>query len=143
MPVFPSLEWGTALSASLNSNPEFKEAAGSWDGTILLSCLAEEGKLGEDLHFLVDPSHGNVKEIKQVSSPEEANATYTLAAKYTVWKEILQGKYDAPDAIKKGRIKLKGNLFKLMMNVKAPKIMINAMRDMPTQFVDEINASQN
>lgn len=141
MLVFPSLEWGEALRDSLNANEEYQEAGANWEGALTLVCLREEGKLDRDLHFYMDLYRGKVREVRQLSSPEEMKSTYTLIAKYSVWKEILQGKYDGIDAIKRGKIKFKGNLVSLMWHARAPKIMLRVMREMKTQFIDEVKVS--
>ena len=60
-----------------------------------------------------------------------------MTAKYSIWKDILNGKYDGTQAIMKGKMKLKGNMQELMKNVAASQVMMNEMKKVETTFLDE------
>jgi putative sterol carrier protein len=132
--VFPSLEWTQELANRLNALPEYRESGAGWKGTLALVALAEPGKLKEDEAYCLDPTGGVIKDVRKLPDAKNTNAEYTLIAKYSVWKDVIQGKYDILAGILRGKIRLKGSVFKLMLQMKTPEYVLREMRAMPTQF---------
>lgn len=132
--VFPSLEWTQELANRLNAIPEYRDSASTWQGTLALVALADPGKLAADEGYILDPTGGVIKDVKKIPDPKELVAEYTLLAKYSVWKDVIQGKYDILGGILRGKIRLKGSVFKLMLQLKTPEFVLREMRAMPTEF---------
>ena len=132
--VFPSLEWTQELANRLNALPEYRDSGAGWSGTLALVALAEPGKLSEDAAFSLDPTGGVIKDVKQLPDPKRVTAEYTLLAKYSAWKDIIQGKYDILGGILRGKVRLKGSVFKLMLQMKTPEYVLREMRALPTKF---------
>ncbi len=131
---FPSLEWTQELADRLNALPDYRESGANWSGVLALVTLAEPGKLAEDVAFSLDPTGGVIKDVKKLADARAAGAEYTLVAKYSVWKEIIQGKYDILSGILRGKVRLRGSVFKLMLQMKTPEYVLREMRAMPTDF---------
>jgi len=132
--VFPSLEWTQELARRLNALPEYRESGAGWSGTLALIALADPGKLPEDRGFMLDPTGGVIKDVHEIADPKNVQAEYTLLAKYSAWKDVIQGKYDILGGILRGKVRLKGSVFKLMLQMKTPEYVLREMRGMPTKF---------
>lgn len=132
--VFPSLEWTQELANRLNALPEYRESAVGWEGKLALVTLSDPGKLAADEGYILDPTGGTIKDVAKLSDPKKLVAEYTLLAKYSVWKDVIQGKYDILGGILRGKIRLKGSVFKLMLQLKTPEFVLREMRAMPTKF---------
>lgn len=131
--VFPSLEWTQELANRLNALPEYGDSASGWKGTLALVALAEPGRLAEDAGFVMDPTGGVIKDVKAFDA-KNGRADYLLRAKFSVWKDVIEGKYDILAGILRGKIRLKGSVFKLMLQMKTPEFVLREMRAMPTKF---------
>lgn len=137
---YPSLEWVRALADRLNAIPEYRDSSENWKGTLALVALAEPGKLEQEMAFSMDPTGGTINNVITLSDFRNNGAEYTLSAPYSVWKNVIIGKHDILFGLMTGKIKLKGNVFKLMLQLKTPEIMLREMRAMPTRFIDDKGA---
>lgn len=140
MPVYPSEGWVKALQETLNKSKEYEKAAKRWKGALITEILEEPGKLEKPVYLYVNPVEGKIIEAMELKSREEKDAPYVMSAKYSVWKDIIQGKYDGTAAIMKGKMKLKGNMQEMMKNVAASQIMMKEMKKIETVFIDEQKA---
>lgn len=137
MPVYPSEEWVKAVQDALNASRQYEKVAKKWKGALIVEILPEEGILEEPAYLYINPAAGKVQEACQLKSLDEKDAPYVMTAKYSIWKDILNGKYDGTQAIMKGKMKLKGNMQEMMKNVAASQVMMNEMKKVETIFLDE------
>ena len=137
MPVYPSEEWVKAVQDALNASKQYEKVAKKWKGALIVEILPEEGILDKPAYLYINPVAGKVEEACQLKSLDEKDAPYVMTAKYSIWKDILNGKYDGTQAIMKGKMKLKGNMQELMKNVAASQVMMNEMKKVETTFLDE------
>jgi putative sterol carrier protein len=140
--TFPTVEWVQELADRLNDIPAYRDSSAGWKGTLVLVALAEPGQLQEDVAIGLDPSGGTITEVHRVPDHKTSGASYTLLAKYSVWKNVIKGKHDILFGLMTGKIKLRGSVFKLMLQLKTPAIMLKEMRAMDTAFYDENQAQQ-
>lgn len=134
--TFPSLEWAEELARRLNTLPEYQDSAVNWKGTLVMAVLAEPGKLDRDYNIAMDPTGGTIKNVHLCDEAGRKSADFTLLAKFSVWKDVVQGKHDILSGVIRGKIRLRGQLFKLMLQLKTPEITMREMRNMPTRFAD-------
>lgn len=133
---FPSLPWAEELARRLNSLPEYKDSGANWKGTLVMAVLAEPGKLASDCNIALDPTGGVIKNVHLVDEVGRKAADFTLLAKFSVWKDVVQGKHDILAGVIRGKIKLRGQLFRLMLQLKTPEIIMREMQNMPSRFPD-------
>jgi putative sterol carrier protein len=137
MHVFPGLDWAQELAKRLNALPEYRDSSEGWKGTLLMTVLSEPGKLPSDVAIGLDPTGGTIRNVHLVESPTASSADFVLSAKYSVWKDILLGKHDILGGVMTGKIRVRGNVFRLMLQLKTPDIIIREMRGLPRRFADE------
>jgi putative sterol carrier protein len=135
--VFPSVEWVEELAKRLNADTKYRDSSENWKGKLVLVALAQPGMLPNDVAIGLDPTGGTIKDVVVVPDYKTSGAAYTLIAKYSVWKDVLKSKHDILAGVMTGKIKLRGNVFTLMLQLKTPEIMMRVMREMPTRFPDE------
>lgn len=136
--LYPSIEWVEQLAERLNDMPEYRDSSELWQGSIVLAAQAQPGLLEEDFAVSLDPTGGKITDIHRVADHEDCDAAFVLFGPYSVWKDIINGEHDIMHGVMNGLIKLRGNVFQLMLQLKTPKIMLEQMRTMPTRFVDEV-----
>jgi len=67
----------------------------------------------------------------------ERETDFTIAGKYEVWINVLLGKLGATKALMMRRLKVKGNLLKLMKYTKPTLRWLELLRTIPTEFHGE------
>lgn len=135
--LYPSVEWCKELADRLNEVPAYRDSSEGWTGRLVINTLAEEGRLQKGVAVSLDPTGGTIKDIHLLEDVDASDAEYVLSARFSVWKDVIQGKHDILYGLMTGKIKLRGQVFKLMLQLKTPKIMLEQMRAMPTLFMDE------
>lgn len=138
MPVFPSEEWVKALEEISNQDPEYKKAGADWEGDMVVIIEAEPGLLEEDFVYYSKPHHGEILESGQIKSPDEKpDAEYVLSGPYSVFKAVIKGEADAMEMMMKGKVRLKGDMSKILRYAKFQQLGMQALSKVETRFIDE------
>lgn len=137
MPVFPSAEWAKALGEDIAKDEELVELLKDFETDFVFAYEADD-KLKEPVYLYVKSSGGGLAEVAELKSVDEREAEFVVTGPYSIWKGIIKGEVDSMQAVMKGQLKLKGNMSKLLKNIKAQNALMNAMGKLETQFVDEV-----
>ncbi|HEX7097750.1 MAG TPA: SCP2 sterol-binding domain-containing protein [Acidimicrobiia bacterium] len=124
---FLSEEWAQAVTDALNNHAGFKTAMGSADLTIQFNTT--EAPSG-DIAYYLTTSGGEAKlELGQAS-----DADVTINQNYETASAISKGELNVQTAFMTGKIKVSGNLAKLMMHQKAITEWGAAIRDLDVEY---------
>jgi putative sterol carrier protein len=136
---YPSDEWIKELSRILNEDPEFKDVAGDFSGKFIFQIEAEAGKLDQTAFLSVRVNDGTTSEAKALSSLDECpDADYVVSGKYSVWKNVVQGKQEPLRAIMTRKLRLvKGKQLKLLKEVKLALKIMNSSAGMDVDYPDD------
>lgn len=137
MPLFPSEEWFREMEKILDSDEEYKKAGADWVGDMVLVIEKEPGKLEEDFIWYSNAKGGQILESKRLKSIEEKNPEFVITGSYSTWKSIVKREMDAMQAMLKGKVKVKGNLQKLLRYTKYQQLGMRALQQVQTTFIDE------
>lgn len=138
MPVFPSEEWVKALEEITVSDEEYKVAGADWEGDVVMIIEPEPGKLEEPFYYYSKPHHGELLEAKQIKNLDEKTAEYVISGPYSVWKSIVKREADAMQMMMKGKIRVKGDMQKLLKYAKFQQLGMKALQKVETTFIDEM-----
>ncbi|MBD3350306.1 MAG: hypothetical protein GF364_02360 [Candidatus Lokiarchaeota archaeon] len=121
-------EWADAFKDCLNNNPNYKKSAETWEGALILIFKAEDVRLKEDVRLWMDLYHGECRAARFLEPGEEIEHEFEISAKETFWHDLINDKEDPSRAMMSGKIKLKGNMTKLMRYPKAAAYIIKYMK---------------
>jgi putative sterol carrier protein len=142
MPVFPSEEWLQEYVERINQSADYKEAAATWEGDVCYVFEAEPDKgVPEELWAHLDLWHGECRGGALVSAEEGEKSRFIIRAPYSRWKEVIRKELDPVKGMMQGKLKLKGDLPTIVRYVKAANELVNLAQTVPTEFVDEQQAS--
>jgi putative sterol carrier protein len=133
MSIFATQAWLDDSAGLLNNSPEYAEGAKDYEGSYLYIVEADE-VLSTPIYYFVDLYHGKCKTAKIVSSPTEVKAEFEMSAAYSTWKKILQGELDGNKALMTRKLKVKGNMAKLMKSTKPAEAYFKALSTLKTEF---------
>jgi hypothetical protein len=136
--TFATRPWLDALVAALNRHPDLARAL--------------EG-LGADAGAVVEPDTGFPREVAAYGRSAggriearlladaddllELEPAYVLRAPYRAWKELLRGTLDPVKAAMSGRVKVEGDLERLVRQASFRYVVDAALREVVTEFPDE------
>jgi putative sterol carrier protein len=125
--VFPSSEWTEQFEQAINSSAAYANAAKKWEGDVMLVIKDGPG-------IYLDLWHGKCRQAEMVEDPSAKDAEFKLTADMDKWKDVLAGKLDPVKGLMTRKIKLDGNLVKIMQNVKAAQELVNSATTVDTTY---------
>lgn len=139
MPTFPTDEWFQALVTLINASEEYRDAAAGWEGDIAFQILAEPDRgFPETVWGYLDLWHGACRGGGVVSDTQAARAAYTLTAPYTRWKDVVLGDLDPIKGMMQGKLRVRGDLPRIVREVRAASELVRLTGEVDTLFVDEV-----
>ena len=124
---FLSSEWAEAVTTALNAHAGFKAAIGSADLGIQFNV---NGAPGGDVDYHLKTSGGSVR--MAIGNLEGADVT--VANSYETASAISQGELNTQTAFMAGKLKVTGNLAKLMMHQGAVNQWAEAVKEIPVDY---------
>ena len=130
---FPSAEWVAAFKDAVNASEAYKVSAAKWEGDFHF-VVEPKGSLKEPVKFYLDLWHGACREAHLVLETGEKEPEFIIQGTIDTYRQIFNKKLDPIRALVSGKLKLKGNLGKIMRSVKATLDLVNAASDVPTTY---------
>lgn len=131
---FPSDEWIRELSRTLNASETYERSAKDWEGDFVFIVQADT-TYPETTYLYLDLLHGKSPSAMQLSRPDEKSAAFVLAAPYSTWRRVIEGKLDPIQGMMTRQLKLQGDMMKVMRYPKAAKEIVSCTANVPTEFV--------
>ena len=132
---FPSDEWAKEYASQLNASEAYERSAKDWEGDFIFTVEADD-TLAETAYLFVGLYHGKCTDTALVASEDEREAQFIIRASAANWRKVIEGKLDPIPAMMTRKLKLKGDMMKVMRYPKAAKEMVNCVSRVPTDFDD-------
>jgi len=132
---FPSDEWAKEFASQLNASEAYERSAKNWEGDFIFTVEADD-TLAETAYLFVGLYHGKCTDTALVASEDEREAQFIIRASAANWRKVIEGKLDPIPAMMTRKLKLKGDMMKVMRYPKASKEMVNCVSRVPTDFDD-------
>ncbi len=131
-------EWMDAYKAAILADPEYKEVAKDWEGSVSLIVNADPSKgLPEPVYLFQDYWHGEVKDFIVCDKAKAEDATFVMTGDYSRWKQVALKELDATKGLLQGKLKMKGNLPYVVRNIKVVNKVVDILGRVDTQWPDE------
>ena len=126
---FATDAWIKRLGAECNKSEAYREAARNWEGDLYF-IVEPDGHLEEPVYMYIDLYHGRCRKAFVAEDHTKLNPEFSISGPISAWKELADKKVDPIKALLTRKLSLKGNMAKVMRNVKAA----NALMDCSTRF---------
>ncbi len=133
--LFPSAEWVAAFKDALNASEAYKKSAAKWEGDFYF--IVKGKGLEKPFVMYLDLWHGECRDAYVVEDMSEKTPEFVIEGDISVYKQIFSKKLDPIRALVSRKLKLKGNLGKIMRSVKATLDLVNAAASIPVVYPDE------
>jgi len=132
---FPSDAWIKELSHQLNESEAYEKSAKDWEGDFVF--IVEPDQAYDNTAYLfLGLYHGKSPDAAMVTSEDERETEFTLHAPFSVWRRVIEGELDPIQGMMTKKMKVQGNMMKIMRYPKAAKEIVSCCALVPTDFGD-------
>jgi len=131
---FGTEAWLSRFAEELNTSEGYAEAAKNWEGDLYFVIEAEGSTLSHNVYMYLDLWHGKCRQIAMPQTPDEFEPEFTFTGSVKTFKQIIDEGLDPIKAIITRKLKLQGNLAKIMRNVRAANQLVRCSTHIPTRF---------
>jgi putative sterol carrier protein len=134
MVKFPSDDWAKAYMKALNENKAYRDAATEWEGDFLF-VLTPSDNLKERTAIYIDLYHGKCRNAYALKPGEDKKTAFVMEAPYGVWIKVFKKELDPVQGLMTGKLKLKGDMAKVMKYTRAAQEMVNATALVKSEYL--------
>ena len=132
---FATPAWAAALQNAINASGAYREAARAWEGDFWFIVEPAHGEMArERVLIYVDLWHGACRQCEVALDEGQRAPEFRISGERKNWRRIVEREIDPIRALMTGRLKLKGNMAKVMRNVKAAQELVLCAAAVPTEF---------
>lgn len=132
---FPSDEWIKELKNQINASEEYAKSAKDWEGDFIF--VSEPDDTNPDTAYMfLGLYHGECTDAAMIASEDERKAEFVVRAPAANWRKVIEGKLDPIQGMLTRKLKLQGNMMKIMRYPKAAKELVACCALVPTDFGD-------
>jgi len=127
-------EWVEAFGKAINDNPNYKPSALTWEGDMLL-VIEPSGNLDHEVRIFIGLYHGECTGTRLVPEGEDIQTEYVMAGPYDNFVSVMKKEIDPIRAIMAGKLRLEGDMAKLMRHTKAALEIVNSLGSFETEYL--------
>jgi putative sterol carrier protein len=136
--IMGSPEWVLAYERIVQGDADYKEAAKTWEGTVVIHILpAPEAGMDDDVYLFMDLWHGDCRFIRIVPTEVGESADFVITGDFSRWKAVMAKELDTIKGMMQGKLKLKGDLPTIVRAVKASARLVDLTAAIGCVFSDE------
>ncbi len=138
-----SPEWIGLYEKAVQEDALYKEAAATWEGSVVLHVLAApEVGIDEDLYLFMDLWHGDCRSMRLVPKEAGEAGDFVITGSMERWLQVSRKQLDTVKGMMQGKLKLKGDLPTIVRAVKAASRLVDIVADMDSIYPDELTPEQ-
>ncbi len=132
-------EWMDAYKAAIVADPEYKQIAKDWEGSVALIVNADPAKgVPEPIYLFMDYWHGDVGEFVVCDKAKAESAKFVMTGDYSRWKQVALKELDATKGLMQGKLKMKGDLPYVVRQVRVVNKVVDILGNVETLWPDEM-----
>lgn len=130
---FPSDEWIEELSRQLNASESYERSAKDWEGDFIF--VVEPDEAYDDTAYLyLGLYHGKSPDAAMVESEDSRDVEFIIRAPFSTWRRVIEGELDPIQGMMTRKLKLQGNMMKIMRYPKAAQEIVACCAKVPTEW---------
>ena len=135
MPVFPSDEWMADFCERLEEHPDAGEIAAALDG-VYRFVIEPAGPLTErHTYDIAIRAAGDGADVSMIDGDEKPRLT--LTTDYRRWQQLIRGELDVGMAVMLRRIRVSGDLTRLIGSVSSANPLVDSLHDVETVWLEQ------
>jgi putative sterol carrier protein len=135
--TFPSPEWTAQLQTVVNNDQAYAQSAKTWEGDFYF--IIEPGPgIKQPVKMYLDLWHGKCREAHIVAGAENKVPEFTISGTLETYRRVFEKKLDPIQALMTRKLKVQGNMMKIVRSVKATLDLVNCCSMVPTSYPDQV-----
>ncbi|MEW5961205.1 MAG: SCP2 sterol-binding domain-containing protein [Chloroflexota bacterium] len=130
---FATDAWIKRLGEECNQSQTYYEAARNWEGDLYF-VVEPEDKQTEPVYMYIDLYHGRCRQAFVPEDHTRLTPEFTISGPLSAWRELADKKADPIKMLLTRKLSLKGNMAKVMRNVRAAHALVNCSTRFETAF---------
>jgi putative sterol carrier protein len=131
--LFCTHEWIKIFMDDINKNAAYEKSASGWEGDFYF-VITPDKMYDEVAIYYLDLWHGKCRHACLVEDASQFSPVFRMETSDANWKAIIDKKLDPIQGMMTRKIKLTGNMAKIMRYVKAAQELVNCATLVPTEF---------
>jgi len=131
--IFPSDAWIKDLMVALNQSESYARSAKDWEGDFVF-VVEPDAAYDQEAQLFLGLYHGECTSAEMIGEANGHNPEFIIKAPFTVWRQVVEGKLDPIQGMMTRKLKLAGNMMKIMRYPKAAKEIIACCALVPTAW---------
>jgi putative sterol carrier protein len=131
--AFATDRWIKRLADECNNNKAYQDAARNWEGDIYFIVEPDDPQQ-EPIYMYMDLYHGRCRQAFVPDDCDALNPEFRISGSLKVWQAIAKKQIDPMKALLTRQLSVKGNMTKIMRNVKAANALVNCTTKFETDF---------
>ena len=132
---FPSDEWIKELSKMLNESEAYEKSAKDWEGDFVF-VVEPDDAYDKTAYLYLGLYHGKSPDAAELATQDERETEFVLRAPFSNWRKVIEGELDPIQGMMTRKLKVQGNMMKIMRYPKAAKEIVTCCALVPTDFGD-------
>jgi putative sterol carrier protein len=131
---FPSDEWIKELSNKLNESESYEKSAKDWEGDFIF-VVEPDDEFDETAYLFLGLYHGKSTDAAMIGSEDERESEFVIRAPYSNWRRVIEGELDPIRGMMTRKLKLQGNMMKIVRYPKAAQEIVACCAHVETEFL--------
>lgn len=131
--LFGTDEWIKAYMEAINRSGAYAKSASDWEGDFYFVIVPDRMFVREAVYY-VDLWHGKCRGACLVEDESQFSPVFRLETSDANWRAIIDRELDPIRGMMTRRIKLQGDMAKIMRYVKAAQDLVDCATRVPTVF---------
>lgn len=143
--ICPSDEWLAAIKDAVNRSQEFRQLGKDIDipVAIIIEPIPPAMGLREAFIFQIDARQGIIRQMNRIDRAKADALPAAIAGTYRRWKEIYRGKLPVMEALLRGKLRVRGDEFRLARYSSAFREIVRCTNRLDCVFLDELPGSDS
>lgn len=133
MAKFLSEKWLKQCRETLRDSEEFKSQARNFSGDFIFTFEADD-ELAKTKRLFLSIQSGDCAEAAFLNGDPLPEADYRISAPYSLWMRMIKGEEDAFSAFTSRKVRVRGNMLRLMTNSGSAIALVKALSGVPIDF---------
>lgn len=133
---FATDAWIKRLGQECNNSQAYYEAARNWEGDLFF-VVEPEGSLTQPVYMYIDLYHGRCRQAFVPDDHTSLSPEFTISGPPSAWRQLADKKADPIKMLLTRKLSLKGNMAKVMRNVRAAHALVNCSTQFETTFIQD------
>jgi putative sterol carrier protein len=136
-------EWVAQYEKMVQEDAEYKEAAKTWEGSVVIHILPKpEVGLIDEMYIFMDLWHGDCRFMRTVPKDAGEAGDFVITGEYDRWRAVMAKELDTVKGMMQGKLKLKGDLPTIVRAVKAASRLVDLSAATEPKFPDELSEEE-